>query len=94
MLVAFVNLARAFFLQDFAHDFFAVDPHAEVCHRGAPGNGKRVKRFHLSGLGVAEHLCDPGDRDSIVDRDMHVVLFGFEHAAPSAIGDEQTGGFR
>ena len=46
LLVAVINFPRAFLLEDLAHHFLSVDPHAEARDGRALGHRERVERFH------------------------------------------------
>ena len=91
-LIAVVDFAGALLLEHFADHLLAVDPHAEVRHRSALGNGEGVKGFDLAVLSVDEDLLDFGDGNAVVDGHLHIVLLDFQCAAQPTVGDEQSGG--
>jgi hypothetical protein len=91
LLVAFVDLAGALLLDDFADHLLAADPHAEVAHARGLGDRERVERLDDAVFGVHEHLVDLGNGDAVVDRDVHVLLFDFKRAAEPAVGDQEAG---
>jgi hypothetical protein len=55
----------------------------------ALGDGEGVEGLDLPFLGVVEDLGHFGYGNAVIDGYLHVVLFDFEHAAQTAVGDEQ-----
>jgi hypothetical protein len=94
LLVALVDLAGAFLLDDLAGHLLAVDPYAEVRDRPAARDGERVQRLDDAVLHVLENLRDFGDGHAVVDRDLDDVLLDRQLPAEAVVGHEQAGGPR